>query len=85
MQVTLNTHYEVVLKNKLASGLYETANDIIQEALSLLEERDLLYELQLKKLREEIQQGIDSGEATPLDIEAIKARGRSRLAKQAVS
>lgn len=40
MQVTLNTHYEAVLKNKLASGLYETANDIIQEALSLLEERD---------------------------------------------
>jgi len=79
MQVTLNTHYEALLKNKLANGLYETANDIIQEALSLLEERDLLYELQLKKLKEEIQQGIESGKATPLDIEAIKSRGRNRL------
>jgi antitoxin ParD1/3/4 len=82
MQVTLNTHYEAVLKNKLASGLYETANDIIQEALSLLEERDQLYELQLKKLRKEIQLGLDSGKATPLDIEAIKSRGRSRLVNQ---
>ena len=85
MQVTLNSHYEVLLQNKLASGLYETVNDVIQEALRLLEERDQLYELQLKNLRAEIQQGIASGEATPLDIEAIKSRGRTRLAKQEVS
>lgn len=85
MQVTLNTHYEAVLKNKLASGLYETANDIIQEALSLLEERDQLYQLQLTKLRKEIQLGIESGKATPLDIEAIKLRGRSRLVNQELS
>ncbi len=82
MQVTLNTHYEALLKDKLASGLYDTANDIIQEALCLLKERDQLYKLQLKKLRKEIQLGIDSGEATPLDIEAIKSRGRNRLVNQ---
>lgn len=82
MQVTLNTHYEGLLKNKLASGLYDTVNDVVQEALSLLEERDQLHELQLKNLREEIQQGIKSGEATPLDIDAIKTRGRSRLLNQ---
>jgi antitoxin ParD1/3/4 len=38
------------------------------------------HELRLKELRKEIQCGIDSGEPTPLDIEAIKARGRERLA-----
>ena len=79
MQITLNSHYQGILQNKLATGLYNSANEVIQEALRLLEERDQLYELQLKNLRQEIQQGISSGEATPLDIEEIKARGRTRL------
>jgi len=42
-----------------------------------LEERD-----QVQALRREIQQGIDSGEPSPLDIDAIKARGRERLVQQ---
>jgi antitoxin ParD1/3/4 len=84
MQITLNSHYEMLLQNKLATGLYESANEILQEALHLLEERDQLYELQLKNLRNEIQQGINSGEATALDIEAIKTRGRIRLAQQRI-
>jgi len=32
-----------------------------------------------QELRKEIQKGLDSGPATPLDMEAIKARGRARL------
>ena len=84
MQITLNSHYEMLLQNKLATGLYESVNEILQEALRLLEERDQLYELQLTNLRNEIQQGINSGEATPLNIEAIKTRGRIRLAQQKI-
>ena len=82
MQITIEPHYEKLLKNKLASGLYETVGEVINEALRLLEERDQLYELQLKNLKTEIQSGIDSGEATPLDIEAIKVRGHARLANK---
>jgi antitoxin ParD1/3/4 len=41
-----------------------------------------MHELRLEELRREIQKGIDSGESTPLDFEAIKARGRKRLAAQ---
>ncbi len=44
--------------------------------------RNPLPELRLEELRREIQQGIDSGTATQLDIEEIKARGRKRLAGQ---
>jgi antitoxin ParD1/3/4 len=84
MQITLNSHYEILLQNKLATGLYESVNEILQEALHLLEARDQLYEVQLKHLRQEIQQGINSGETTPLDIEAIKIRGRTRLAQQKI-
>lgn len=54
----------------------------MREALRLMEERDKLRDLRLADLRHEIQKGIDSGEASPLDINAIKARGRKRLAEQ---
>lgn len=50
----------------------------------MIEERDPLRELRLEELRREIQKGIDSGMATPLSIEKIKARGRERLAAQQV-
>jgi antitoxin ParD1/3/4 len=82
MQIVLNPHYEMLLQNKLTSGLYSSFNEVIQEGLRLLEERDQLYELQLKNLRAEIKQGINSGEATALDIEGIKIRGRMRLAQE---
>jgi antitoxin ParD1/3/4 len=84
MNITLTPHYEELLKHKLASGLYNTANEVINEALRLLEERDQRYELKLENLRTEIQRGINSGQATPLDIYSIKARGQARLAAKEV-
>lgn len=38
--------------------------------------------LRLEELRREVQKGIDSGPATPLDMEAIKRKGRQRLTVQ---
>ena len=57
----------------------------MREALRLLEERDQLRDLRLEELRSEIQKGINSGKATPLNIEDIKASGRKRLAAQQIS
>ena len=82
MNISLNPHFEELIKNKVESGLYNSASEVIREALRLLEERDQVRELRLEELRLEIQKGIDSGESTSLDIEAIKARGRKRLAEQ---
>jgi antitoxin ParD1/3/4 len=44
-----------------------------------LEERDRMRSLRLEDLRAEIKRGLDSGEATPFDVEAVKARGRKRF------
>jgi antitoxin ParD1/3/4 len=38
--------------------------------------------LRVEELRAEIKKGLDSGESTPLDVGAIKARGRKRLDAQ---
>ena len=80
MNISLTPHLEKLVQGKVESGLYNSASEVMREALRLMEERDQLRELRLDELRREIQKGIDSGEATPLDMEEIKARGRMRLA-----
>ena len=82
MNISLTPHLEKLVHGKVDSGLYNSASEVMREALRLMEERDQLRELRLEELRCEIQKGIDSGEATPLDMEEIKARGRMRLAAQ---
>jgi len=82
MNISLNPHLESLVQGKVDSGFYNTASEVVREALRLMEERDQLRELRLEELRREIQKGIDSGESTPLDMESIKARGRKRLAAQ---
>ena len=82
MNISLNPHFERLVKSKVESGLYNSASVVMLEALRLLEERDQLREQRLEELRREIQKGIDSGAATPLDMEEIKKRGRARLSAQ---
>jgi antitoxin ParD1/3/4 len=80
MNISLTKQLEELVKNKVESGLYGSASEVMREALRLLEERDRLRSPRLEDLRAEIKRGLDSGEATPLDIGAVKARGRKRLA-----
>ena len=82
MNISLTPHLEELVKGKVESGLYNSASEVMRDALRLLEERDQLRDLRLEELRRDIQKGIDSGEATPLDIQEIKARGRKRLAAE---
>jgi antitoxin ParD1/3/4 len=82
MNVSLTPQLEALVQRKVESGLYGSASEVMREALRLLEERDRLRSMRLEALRAEIQQGLDSGEPTPLDMDAIKARGRKRLAAE---
>jgi len=82
MNISLTPQLEELVKRKVDSGLYVSASEVMREALRLLEERDRLNAMRLEELRTEIKKGLDSGEATPLDIGAIKTRGRKRLATE---
>ena len=82
INISLTPHLEGLVKGKVESGFYNSASEVMREALRLLEERDQLRELRLEELRREIRKGIDSGPATPLEMEDIKARDRQRLAAQ---
>ena len=86
MNVSLTPQLENYVKEKVAAGMYNSVSEVMREALRLLEERDQLKEIKLAALRQDLQQGIDSldnGEGSPLDMESIKAKARSRQGKRA--
>jgi antitoxin ParD1/3/4 len=56
----------------------------VREGLRLLQERDQLQQLRLHELRQDIQAGLDSGDATPLDIQAVKVKARQRKQQKQV-
>jgi antitoxin ParD1/3/4 len=71
MNISLNLHFEELVKGKVESVLYHTASEVMREALLILEEPDQLRLLHLENLRQDIKKGLKGGEATPLDIETI--------------
>jgi antitoxin ParD1/3/4 len=81
MNISLTPQLKELVKRKVESGLYGSASEVMREALRLLEERDHHRSMRLEELRAEMRKGLNSGELTPLDMDAIKARGRKRLAE----
>lgn len=55
--VAIGRHFEDFIADQIASGRYESANDVIREALRVLEER----EIKLAALRRALKDGEESG------------------------
>lgn len=81
ININLTPQLEALVREKVASGLYNSASEVVREALRLLEQQDQLRAIKLEQLRQDIREGIESGPAGELDMEAIKLRGRERLKK----
>ncbi|BBD64155.1 CopG/Arc/MetJ family transcriptional regulator [Nostoc commune NIES-4072] len=71
MNVSLTPELEKWVQSKVESGMYTSASEVIREGLRLLKEQDALKAIRLADLRREIQQGIDSGESRPLNMDEI--------------
>ncbi|MBH8576816.1 type II toxin-antitoxin system ParD family antitoxin [Nostocaceae cyanobacterium CENA369] len=71
MNVSLTPELEKWVQSKVESGMYTSASEVIREGLRLLKEQDALKAIRLNELRLKIQQGIDSGESTPLNMDEI--------------
>ena len=80
MNISLTPQLESMVKQKVGTGLYNSASEVVREALRLLEAKDQLNELKLTTLRQEIQKGLDSGESTALNMEEIKSKAKMRRA-----
>jgi antitoxin ParD1/3/4 len=78
MNISLTPHLEEMIREKIASGSYTSASEVVREALRLMEEEDQLRSLKLQKLRQELQAGLDSGPAVVFDPQEIKRIAREK-------
>ena len=79
--MTLNPEQQKLINEMVKSGLYESPDAAIDAAINLLDERSQ----KLEALRQDIQEGLDSGPGRPFDeflAEEIQLRGRERLAQR---
>jgi antitoxin ParD1/3/4 len=86
VNVSLTPELEQLVNQKVSSGMYQTASEVVREGLRLLAERDQ----RLKSLRSDIRAGlaaVERGEYTDHDASTIKtlakrvnSRGKRRLA-----
>lgn len=68
MNVSLTPELEQFVADKVKSGRYNSASEVIREALRLLEEREELRNIQKQELRKKISEGLDQlgrGEGIP--------------------
>ncbi len=86
MNVSLTPELEELVDEKVQSGMYHTASEVVRDALRLLKERDDLQTRKMEELRRDIAVGLkdlDAGKSVPLDrkaLQGIKTRGKAKLA-----
>ena len=65
MNVHLTPELETLVQNKVKSGRYNSASEVVREALRLFEERDRIRELQIQELQiQELRKKINKGWAS---------------------
>ena len=88
MNISLTPELERFVDDKVKTGMYQTASEVIRDGLRLLRERDQRVEA----LRRDVRAGfeaVERGEFTEYDAsnikelsDRIKARGRKRLVEE---
>jgi antitoxin ParD1/3/4 len=58
MHISLTPELEEIVKQKVATGLYNNASEVIREALRFMQtNEDLVYQMKLESLRRTIAEG----------------------------
>jgi antitoxin ParD1/3/4 len=89
MNVSLTAELEQLVNEKVASGMYHSASEVIREGLRLLKERDELRRVQMDEVRRDVMLGVEQvragrGKKYAGGVELadeIKRRGRQRSKK----
>ena len=83
LNVSLTPELERFVNERVASGRYQTASEVIRDALRLLEERHHEREAALAEVRRKIAEGIEAADLGDLhDPEEVFAELRQRLTKR---
>ena len=85
MNVSLTAELERWIGEKVSSGLYQSASEVVRDSLRLLRERDVQRQRMVEELRADVLVGVaqlDRGQATPFTeavVRQVKANGRKRI------
>jgi len=82
MNVSLTPALEKLVEEKVKSGLYNSASEVIREALRLFEAYQSVQIANLSSLKSDIALGladVQAGRVSVLDVAAIQAQGRAAL------
>jgi antitoxin ParD1/3/4 len=60
MSITLSSEQETIVANLIATGSFQTADEVLQVALKLLETERQSYQLWLTETREKVREGLES-------------------------
>ena len=86
MNVSLTPELEKLVNERVRSGMYSSASEVVREALRLLNDQEKSRQQKLEELRKQIQIGIDQierGEVVEFDARRVKSLVRKRLKGQA--
>jgi antitoxin ParD1/3/4 len=59
MNVSITPELEQLVNTKVNSGMYQSASEVIREALRLLAERDEMHTRRIEKMDRSLQDGLD--------------------------
>ena len=76
MNVSLTPELEAFITQQLSSGLYNSASEVVRQALRLLVDAEQQKQVKLIALRKAISDGVDSGDATTWDVSAFLQEAR---------
>jgi len=90
MNVSLTPELEKLIEEKVKSGLYNSASEVVRAGLRLVQQQDEMHQAKLAELRREVQIGINAADREDFhDYDSvedfakdIKARGRELLAQR---
>jgi len=81
MNISLTPELESLVQEKVKSGMYHTASEVVREALRLMQEQDQFRQIKLENLRKEIAvalEQVERGKVYPWDPEKMKKEARAR-------
>ena len=84
MNVSLTPELEKLIYEKVRSGLYNSASEVIREALRLLHERDQVRQQELEAVRAKINRGLEQlerGEGIPESVAVRRLRANRQVHK----
>jgi antitoxin ParD1/3/4 len=78
MNVNLTPQLEELVRAKVESGLYNSASEVVREALRLMDELDRVRAAKLEQLKAEVRRGLNSGHSQAWGAATVKREARAK-------